>query len=758
MSILKRLLLGRPLASEEAQHQLLPKRLALPVFASDPLSSNAYATEEILLVLVAAGTSTFWLVTPLSIAIAAVVIIVITSYRQTIHAYPKGGGSYMVARENLGTNYGLVAAASLLTDYTLTVAVSIAAGVAAITSAAPALFDQRVPLALFFIGLVAVANLRGVKESGTLFAIPTYLFVLSVWVLIATGIIECLNSCPRAATSTLDIEPQTGLAIFLVLRAFSSGATALTGIEAIADGVAAFKRPQAHNAAKTLTVMGFFTLTMFLGLSFLARATQVVPLEAEIALEHGLEPKTVIAQIAETVFGGGFFFFLIQTMTAGILILAANTAYADFPRLSSILSRDRFLPRQFMNRGDRLVFSNGVIVLSVLAGALVVLFDANVNRLIQLYVVGVFTTFTLSQAGMVRRWMNLRPDGWRPKAIVNGVGATTTGIVLIVVASTKFLHGAWIVILAVPIIVFWLRSINSHYRSVAAQLRRPEDRPFRAIGTRVLVLVPQVDEATMRALGYARALRPLEVSAVHVGRGDEARLIEKAWEERRLNVPLEVLDGGRGGLIDPIRQKIRTMSPSRDEFVTIVVPEVVGGSRWQQFIGRRRLQLLKAALLFERDVAVTDVTTPVEENTTPVRGAVAPARTIGVVLVSAAHNATLRAIEYARALSPTELRAVIFNVEPEETARVLEDWAEVDVDIALEAEDSPFREVTRPLVRYCRRLRAQHPDTVVSVIIPEFVVGTWWHQFLHNQTALSIKAALLFEEGVVVTSVPYHLA
>lgn len=755
MSIIKRLLLGRPLASEEASHQLLPKRLALPVFASDPLSSNAYATEEILLVLVAAGASTFWLVTPLSIVIASVVIIVITSYRQTIHAYPKGGGSYMVARENLGTNYGLVAAASLLTDYTLTVAVSIAAGVAAITSAIPTLFEQRVILAMFFIALVAVANLRGVKESGTIFAIPTYLFVLSVWVLIGTGIVVCLDACPKAPSSTLDIAPHTSLTIFLVLRAFASGSTALTGIEAIADGVGAFKRPQAHNAAKTLAVMGFFTLSMFLGLSFLARATEVVPLEAEIALEHGLEPKTVIAQIAETVFGGGFFFFLIQTMTAGILILAANTAYADFPRLSSILARDRFMPRQFMNRGDRLVFSNGVIVLSVLAAALVVLFDANVNRLIQLYVVGVFTTFTLSQAGMVQRWRRLRPSGWQRKVLVNGIGATTTGVVLVVVATTKFTHGAWIVILAIPLIVLWLRSIHKHYASVATQLRRVEERPIRAIGTRALVYVPQVDEASMRALGYARALRPLEVTAVHVGVGEEAELVRKAWDERRLNVPLAVIEDGSP--IDALRAKLRQMTSAHDEFVTLVLPEVVGGSKLRHMIARRRTQLLKAALLFERRVVVTDVTTPAEENLAPVRGAVAPARTIAVLLVSAVHNATLQALEYARALSPTDLRAVIFNVEPEETAKVLEDWGRTDTGVSLEAEDSPFREVADPLKRYCRRLRSQHPDSVVSVILPEFVVGRWWHQFLHNQTALGIKAALLFEPGVTVTSVPFHL-
>ena len=391
---LKRLFVGRAIASDKAEHQLLPKFLALPVFSSDPLSSNAYATEEMMLVLVAAGAGALTLRLPIALAIAALLAIVVTSYRQTVRAYPTGGGSYIVARENLGTIPGLIAAAAILTDYVLTVAVSITAGTTAIASVAPeTLVPMRVPIAIGLVALVTLANLRGVKEAGTLFAIPTYGFVLMIAITLVTGFVRCLGGCPLAETADLPLEVEHTLSLFLIARAFSSGATALTGVEAIADGVPAFRRPQARNAATTLAVMGAMSITMFLGITALSVLLHVRITE-DIAHE-----LPVLAQIGDTVFGGGIMFLLLQVFTAGILILAANTAFQDFPRLSSILARDRFMPSQFRNRGDRLVFSNGVVVLAGLAALLIWAFDANLTRLIQLYVVGVFTAFTLSQAG-----------------------------------------------------------------------------------------------------------------------------------------------------------------------------------------------------------------------------------------------------------------------------------------------------------------------------------------------------------------------
>ena len=757
MGAVKRVLLGRPLASEEAHHQLLPKILALPVFASDALSSVAYATEEIMLVLLLAGTAinpTKHLKTSLFIALAVgiLMIIVVISYRQTVRAYPNGGGAYIVTHENLGELPGLVAAAALLTDYILTVAVSIAAGAFAVTSLLPHANISKLGLSLAFIAVIAVANLRGTKESGAVFAIPTYAFVLSILVMIVVGVARCeFATCP-VATVPHPVPPQLqAFGLFIILRAFASGSTALTGVEAIANGVPAFRgrRPadQAHNAASTLGMLGAIAVTMFLGITYLAHATHARPSET----------KSIVAQVADATFHGGFGFVFVQIATALVLVLAANTAYQDFPRLSSILAKDRFMPRQFINRGDRLVFSNGIFVLTAVAAALLLIYDANVTKLIQLYVLGVFTSFTLSQTGMVRRWRRLRPPGWKRNAILNGVGAVATFIVLIVVAITKFTHGAYIVIIAVPLIVLLFKSINRHYVSVAGQLRLPEGRPRQLRGTRALVLVKDVDEATMRALGYARSLRPIDVRALHVGSGEEARLVTASWEERRLVTPLEVIPGNDRDLIDPIRGYVRGMNVAEDEVITVVMPEVYENKGRREFVRRRRALLLKAGLLFERRVVVTDVPVLAEENEVTSGRPIVPARTIAIVLVSAVHNATLRALEYARSLSPTELRAVTFNVDHDETMRVVNEWAGSVADVPLEAIDSPYREVTRPLVKYARQLKAATPDSVVSVIVPEFVVRHWWHQFLHNQTALGIKYALVFEPGIVVTSVPYHL-
>jgi amino acid transporter len=433
---LKRVLVGRPLATNKAEHQLLPKSLALPVFSSDAISSNAYATQEMMLVLSAAGAGALAFRVPIALAIAALLVIVVISYRQTVFAYPSGGGSYIVAHENLGTLPGLTAAAALLSDYILTVAVSVVAGTDAITSAMPSLEDNRVALAVAFVILLTLANLRGVREAGILFALPTYGFVAMVYLVLGVGFVRCLSGCPQASTAHLPLEATAAASTFLILRAFSSGATALTGVEAISNGVPAFRRPQAKNAAGTLGIMGALTVTMFLGITLLTVLFHVRVTE-ELAAT-----RSVLSQLGDTVFGRTIPFYLLQVLTAGILILAANTSYQDFPRLSAILARDRFMPSQFRNRGDRLVFSNGILILAFLAIALILVFDADLTRLIQLYVVGVFTAFTLSQAGMVRRWWRLKEPGWHHRLAINAIGATATGVVLVIVAITKFSHGS----------------------------------------------------------------------------------------------------------------------------------------------------------------------------------------------------------------------------------------------------------------------------------------------------------------------------
>jgi len=751
---IKRLLFGRPLASEEAGHQLLPKVVALPVFASDALSSNAYATEEIMHVLILAGAMALGWSLPISLAVAGLMIIVVASYRQTVRAYPRGGGSYIVTRDNVGTLPSLVAAAAIQIAYILTAAVSMAAGAFAVASLIPSLNDHRVAMALTFLAVIMLMNLRGSKESGTLFAVPTYAFILSIFVMIAIGVARCtVGTCPRVNVSAEHLDATKAVGIFLILRAFSSGATALTGVEAIADGVAAFRgrKPseQADNAASTLAILAVLSITMFVGITFLANRMHAIP----------TGEKSVVAQVANATFGGGIGFGIVQITTALILILAANTAYQDFPRLSSILARDRFMPRQFINRGDRLVFSNGILMLSALSALLIVIYDADVTRLIPLYVGGVFVTFTLSQTGMVMRWRRLRPPGWRKQATMNAVGAITTGVVCLVVVSTKLTQGAWIMLVAIPLIVMLFRGINRHYGSVASQLRGSEVHQPVPLGTRAVVLTNAVDEASMRALGYARALRPLEVRALFVADSpDAAEAARSEWSARRINAPLDVIEE-KDDEIESIRRHIRSMRQSDDEFVTLVIPERLRRRGFGRVIRQRHELMLKAAMLFEPLVVVTDVPTFVDDGTASpgISGPIAPTRNVAIVMISAVHNATLRALAYANAIRPTEARALTFNVEPDETQKVIRDWGEAATDIPLEVIDSPYREVAVPLLRLVRQIRATGPDVVVTVIVPEFVVSKWFHQFLHNQTALAIKRVMLYEPGVVVTSVPYHL-
>jgi amino acid transporter len=633
----KRLLIGRALRSDRLAEQALPKRLALPIFASDPLSSVAYATQEILLVLSLGGLAYFALAPWIAVAVVILMAVVVASYRQVVRAYPTGGGSYEVASRNLGPTAGLVVASALLVDYVMTVAVSVAAGVDNIISAVPDLHPHRVAIAVGFVALLTAMNLRGVRESGRAFAAPTYLFVGGVLLMIATGLFRWFfGAAPVAASAGYSIEPEiSGLSafgvLFLALRAFSSGCTALTGVEAISNGVPAFRPPKSRNAAATLAAMGLIAVTMFSGITALALLTDVRIAEHACDLVgfadcQSAPQQTVIAQVAAAVFGGdhtlGFFF--IQATTAAILILAANTAYNGFPALASILAQHRYLPRQLHTRGDRLAFSNGIILLALVAGLLIIAFDASVTRLIQLYILGVFTSFTLSQVGMVRHWTRLLPAAppgagparrrMRASRLINGAGAALTGLVLAIVTITKFAQGAWIVLVAMPLLFLLMRGIKGHYDAVGRELQLNSEESVLPARNHAVVLVSKLHKPTMRALSYARATRPSTLTAVNVGVDrEESRTLRDEWDRRGVPAPLTVLD-------------------------------------------------------------------------------------------------------------------------------------------------SPYREVTRPVLDYVRSIRRASPRDVVTVFIPEYIVGRWWEHLLHNQSALRLKARLLFTPGVMVVSVPWQLA
>jgi amino acid transporter len=745
MSTLKRVVIGRPRSTRELKHQLLPKWMALPVFSSDPLSSVAYATEEMMLILALAGTAAFSLVMPLASGVALLMTIVIISYRQTVRAYPQGGGAYRVARENLGDLPGLTAASALLIDYSLTVSVSIAAGVFAIISAAPVLAPYRLELALLFVALVALANLRGVKEAGALFAAPTYLFVLTMFVMIVTGLVRCIGGCPAAPVTGV-VEAEAGLGLFLILRAFASGSTALTGVEAISDGVQAFRYPQSRNAATTLAIMGAMAVTMFLGISFLATHIPNV-----VAFE-GMS-RSVNAQIALAVFGPGIGLILVMVVTAAILILAANTAYADFPRLASILASDRFLPRQFVARGDRLVFSNGIVVLSTLSGLLLIAFDASLNRLIQLYVVGVFTSFTLSQLGMVRHWLRLRDAGWQRSAIVNGVGGTATGIVLVVVAVTKFTHGAWLVVVAIPLVVMMMLRIRRHYRAVALELIEDvaEALPPRPID--MVIALDRVDESVARALSYARVTNPAQLRAIAVPQPGQDVVAD--WERLVDDIPLEVLvpatDRRASEAIVAALDEQNRAHP--EHFTTAVIAETLSLSMLE-VARQHRLALRVKSGLVGKGVIVTNVTAPRLPGPFVVQD---PLEHHVVVLVSGVNRASVRAIAFAQGLHGTTLRALSVNLQTERSSEILAAWDDWGLQVPLELLDSPFRGLTDSVREYVRDLEPDGRRCVVTCVLPEFVLPAWVHRPLHNQTALQIKGALLLERGVVVTSVPVAL-
>lgn len=636
----KRILIGRALRSDKLGETLLPKRIALPVFASDPLSSVAYAPGEVLLVLSVAGLSAYHFSPWIALAVVVLMFTVVASYRQNVHAYPSGGGDYEVATTNLGPKAGLTVASALLVDYVLTVAVSIASGIENLGSAVPFIVEHKVPSAIAVIVLLTLMNLRGVKESGSLFAIPTYVFVAGVFIMIAWGAWRglVLGDTMQAPTAGFEIKAEhQGLAgfalVFLLLRAFSSGCAALTGVEAISNGVPAFRKPKSKNAATTLALMGGLAVTMFCGIIFLAMATDVRMAENPgedllhngVPLGEGYVQDPVISQVAAAVFGDGTFLFVVlAAATALVLFLAANTAYNGFPLLGSILAQDRYLPRQLHTRGDRLAFSNGIVLLAGAAALLVWIYGADSTRLIQLYIVGVFVSFTLSQIGMVRHWNRhlkeerdqaKRRHMFRSRAI-NAFGAFFTGLVLVVVLATKFTHGAWVALLGMVIFYVTMTAIRRHYDSVAAEIAAAEERP--------------------------------------------------------------------------------------DEYVR-------------------------------------------------------PSRVRSLVLVSKLHKPTLRALAYAKLMHPGDLEALTVNVDPVETKALKEEWERRGINVPLKILDSPYREITRPVIEYVKNLRQESPRDAVSVYIPEYVVGHWYEHLLHNQSALRLKGRLLFTPGVMVTSVPYQL-
>ncbi len=598
LSGLKRLLVGQPLATAQARHERLSKTTGLAIFASDNLSSVAYASEEVLRVLILAGVGALDIASPIGVAIAIVIAIVIYSYRQTILAYPQGASDYIVAKDNIGTLAGLTAGGALLIDYTLTVAVSVSAGVAALTSAAPGLFPYRVVLCVAAITLITVGNLRGLRESGRLFALPSYLFIAAFVALIGAGFARYVTHGAPPVSGPPPSESLLPLTVILVLRAFASGAVALTGIEAVADGVTAFKPPEVRNARAVLAILGVIVVTLFVGTTALADLYDIVPREEE----------TVVSQLARLIFGGGPLYYYIQVVSMLILILAANTAFADFPRLAFFMARDGYLPRQFGNRGDRLVFSNGVVILAVVAVALVIVFHGSTHALIPLYAVGVFTSFTLSQSSMVRRWLRLRPAGWGWKVAINAVGASTTGTVLVVVAATKFVEGAWIVMLLLGLLIMMFLAIRSHYSSVARQLSLDGMEPPPPMGTTVLVLVGDLHRGVVQAVQYAQALSPA-AKAVYVEADPErTRRLEERWGKWGMGAPLVVLTSPYRSLLGPLVDYIdhlRQQSPNH--MVTLVIPEFIPARWWQQLLHNQTALLIKGAMLFRRNVVVTDV-------------------------------------------------------------------------------------------------------------------------------------------------------
>jgi amino acid transporter len=745
---LKRTLIGRPRATGEMDETLLSKRLALPIFASDPLSSVAYATEAALVVLIAASATAGHLVLPISIAIASVMAIVVLSYVQTVRAYETSGGAYVVARENLGTMPSLVAASALLVDYILTVAVSVAAGVLALTSAAPSLRGHEVTLSIAFIVILTVANLRGVRESGILFAVPTYAFVAAMYAMVATGVGRCATGgCPQAHAPHPVAAGVGVVGVFVLLQAFASGAAALTGVEAISNGVSAFRAPSGKNAAKTLVAMGVIAISLFIGVSYLAVHMHAHP-SANVSL---------VSEIARATFPSSSvsspMYFAVQGLTFGILVLAANTSYQGFPRLAAVLARDRFFPRQFVNLGDRLVYSNGIVVLAGIASLLIWVFHANVISLIHLYVIGVFTAFTLSQAGMVRYWLRRKERGWRKSAFINGFGAVATGVVTMLVIQAKFTAGAWMVVVAIPTLIAFFLVVNRHYRIVSRRLRAGTAAVKASAGAknRVVLYVDALDPATKLAAWYAEQIAGHSYHPVWVEDGRRRPDPRGRWWD---------FSGG-GTRIEPLQAIARPADAVLDyvwalprgesNFLTVVVPESFERPSLLSALRRRTTFSLKLRLLSEPGIVITNVTVVSGVDRPPPE----PKRAVARVLVSEVHASSVRAVNYARTLRLADTKAVSFAFDSDEAKRISRDWEREGLGVPLEIVEAPFRDLGDPLLHYLRELTAD-PDVAVSVLMPELVFSGS-RKLLHNQRALYIKRLLLFEPRVLLSSVPYHL-
>ena len=745
----KRVLIGRPRPTRALSETLLPKTLALPIFASDPISSVAYATEAALGVLLIAGTASLHLVFPISVAIAALLAIVALSYRQGVRAYESSGGSYVFAKDNLGRLPGLIAGAALLTDYVLTVAVSVAAGIFALTSAAPSLAPYSVELSLACIVVLTVGNLRGVKESGLLFAFPTYAFIASLYAVLAVGFVKGLaGNWPHATVPHALPAGTAGLGVFLLLKAFASGSAALTGVESISNGVTAFRPPQAKNAARTLLVMATIAITLFLGVSYLA-------------VKMGARPSStasVLSQIARAVFptgsAGSAMYYIVQATTLAILILAANTSYQGFPRLAALLARDDFFPRQFVNLGDRLVYSNGIVVLAAAAAGLIVAFGANVGSLIHLYVIGVFTAFTLAQAGMVRFWLRTREPGWRRSAAMNAVGSATTFVVACIVIWTKFTAGAWMVIIAIPLLIATSFAIHRHYASVGRRLRAKTKAVLsrRDPTNNVVLYVERLDVATREALWYAKKISDGNVRAIHIPfPGSDPGIKPRFFDWAQGEPHLEVLPQEDEPL-DAVLEYVWGFPHGEADFVTVVIPELFRRPSLASAVLRRPTFALKRGLVREPGVVVADV----PKIAASANGSwVEPRRAVGVVPVAGVQAVSVRAVVYAQSLQLDETRAVHFEFDEDDVPRVMRDWQRLGLDLPLDVVDAPFRDVGPPLLAHLRRITAD-PGAVAVVVMPELVVrGT--DRLLHNMRASYLKRLLLFEPRVIVTSVPYQL-
>ena len=750
LDTMKRALIGRPRSSGEMGETLLSKKLALPIFASDPLSSVAYATEAALVVLVGVSLASAHLVLPVSIAIAAVLGIVVLSYTQTVKAYETSGGAYVVAKENLGTLPSLIAAAALLVDYVLTVSVSVAAGVLAITSAAPSLDAHKVGLSLLLILLLTIVNLRGVRESGIAFALPTYSFVAVMYVMIGTGLAKCATSgCPQAhVPDPITFGTASSVGVFVVLRAFASGAAALTGVESISNGVGAFKPPQGRNAATTLLVMGGMAISLFVGVSYLAVHVHALPSNS----------VSVVSEIARATFpagsAGSFVYYLVQGLTFAILVLAANTSYQGFPRLSAILARDRYFPRQFVNLGDRLVYSNGIIVLAGVASLLIWAFNADVNALIHLYVIGVFTAFTLSQTGMVRYWFREKTPGWRKSAIFNGAGAIATTLVALLVVETKFLEGAWAVAVAIPVLVASFYGINGHYRKVGRRLRAGVAAVAAAppATNRVVLYVESYDAALREAVWYAKWIAGDDFRAIHVpGPHTDTGIRPRFRQLTGMQPDLEIVHA-EGSRVDAVIDKLWAIPRGESSFVTAIIPEEFRRASLIDAVRRRTELSLKMHLLTEPGVVISDVPVLAQKQADwrP------PKRAVCRILVSGAHAASLRAVNYAGSLGLEDTRAIFFAFDADDADRLRSDWASRPMGLPLEIEEAHYRDLGDPLLRYLRRITAE-PGTVAVVVMPELIF-TGPRRLLHNQRALYVKRLLLFEPRVILTSVPYRLS